>query len=69
MKIYNFDYISNRTKYVFATSTQIFFPIHINFATTARRRESSTLGHFLVSIFFRQLDDEESKNKCISIAG
>ena len=32
------------------------------------RGESATLGHFSVSIFFGQVDNEESKNKYRSIA-
>ena len=32
------------------------------------RGESEALGYFSVSIFFGQVDDEESKNKCSSIA-
>ena len=35
----------------------------------SRARDASTgaLGHFLVSIFFRQVDNKESKNKYRSI--
>ena len=40
----------------------------INDNIKLNRGESAALGHFSVSIFFRQVDNKESKNKYSSIA-